>query len=173
MSGQQVRRLSATGVSSWMMLDTRRKWFGAAIGVKLSSGASITYTVQHTFDDMWTKFEDFTATRVTTTVTINRVNHGLSVGDWCYQEGVGAPMVGEHTVASVVDADNFTYTVANSGVTSGAGSRMATARVFPHEELVAKTASDDGNYMFPPAASRLNITWVSGFAEMTLLQQGA
>ncbi len=174
MSGQQVRRLSAAGYSSWMFLDTRRKWFGASISVKLSSGASLTYSVQHTFDNLRNMFTDFTATRVTTTVTVTKVNHGLSVGDYVYQEGAGAPMDGDHVVASISSLDVFTYTVANSGVTSAPNSRMATARVFPHSTLAALTASGDSNYMFPPAASRLYVsTYASGFAEATLLQQGA
>lgn len=174
MSGQQVRRLTATGISSWMLVDTRRKWLGIGVGVKLSSGASVSYTVQHTFDNLRVQFEDFTATRVTTTVTVTKTNHGLSVGDYVYQESSGVPFDGDHNVASVTNANVFTYTVADSGAaTSGAFGRMATARVFPHADLAALTASGQSNYMFPPQAVRLNATIVSGFVDVTLLQQGA
>ncbi len=174
MAQQETRRLSAAGVSTWIFVDQRRKWLGIGLHVALSSGASLTYSVQHSFDNLRAMFTDFTATRVTTTVTVTKVNHGLSVGDYVYQEGVGAPMDGEHTVASVADLDTFTYTVANSGVTSAPNSRMATARVFPNATLALLTASADGNYMFPPAVIRLKIsTYGSGFADLTVIQQGA
>lgn len=175
MSGQQVRRLSAAGYSTWVFLDTRRKWFGASVSVKLSSGASLTYSVQHTFDNLRDKFEDFTATRSGTTVTVTKTNHGLSAGDYVYQESSDAPFDGDHNVATVTNANVFTYTVANSGATtSNQFGKMATARVFPHAVLAALTASADSNYVLPPAASRLYIsTYSSGFADETLLQQGA
>jgi hypothetical protein len=42
---------------------------------------------------------------------------------------------------------------------------------FDHETILAKTASDDGNYAFPVRAIRLNVTaYTNGNVKMTLLQ---
>jgi len=149
--------------------------FAVGMGVKLSSGASLTYNVQHTFDELYTPSQGWSASRITTVGTIVQVNHGLSVGDWAMFDAA-VPFRGEYAVASVVDADSFTITVADTGVAAVVANtaNMWKARVFNHEDLVAKTTSEDGNYAFPPRASRLNLSvYASGFAELTIIQAGA
>lgn len=171
-----VRLTSATW-SDWVTLDRLSKQFQVALGVKLSSGASLTYSVQHTFDPISSSDQNFSIARVTTTGTVTRVGHGLSVGDWFQLDNVLAPFIGtrggQWAVASVVDADNFTFTVANSGATAvaqGVG-WIHTARIFNHSTLVAQTASGDGNYAFPPIACRLiNTAYVSGFDDLTVIE---
>ena len=167
-------RVSSATFSPWIPLNRMSSAFGVAIGVKLPATGSLTYSVQHTFDDIYERTQAFSISRTTTTATVTKTTHGLSVGDWLLVTGAGAPLDGEYLVASVTDADTFTYTVLNSGVTASPGTAwMQTARVFPHEDLAAKTASDDGNYAFPPRACRLRVTtYSSGFADMTVIAGG-
>lgn len=165
-------RLSAAGVSSWIQLN-RLQWLtNVGLAVKLSSGAVLTYSVEHTFDNIHDITENFTLSRVTTTATLTQTNHGLSVDDWIMVEGAGAPFDGEFAVVTVADANTLTYTVANSGVTTGARTaRLHKARVFPHAVLAAQTVSADSNYAFPCFACRLNVTaYTGGFADFTVLQ---
>lgn len=167
-------RLSAAGYSDWIPLNRYVSAFGVGFSVKLSSGASLTYTVQHTFDDIYERYGVFGLTRSTTTATAVKTNHGLSVGDWSYQTACGAPFDGQYAVASVVDADIYTFTVANSGLTSkNPGGWLQTARVFAHADIAAETASADGNYQFPPRACRLYVSaYTSGFADLTVISAG-
>lgn len=61
-------------------------------------------------------------TRSTTTATVNHTAHGLKVGDTIYvliSDSVAAITVGSKTVASVPNADSFTFTCLNAGNASG------------------------------------------------------
>lgn len=179
-SREKTVRLSAAGFSEWIGVNFQQAngSFATGLGVKLSSGASLTYSVQHTMDNLYKAEADsysWSAARSTTTGTITRVNHGLSVGDYTFFPGGPAPFNTAYAVASVVDADSFTITVANSGVTAVAWGayQIHTARVFSHEDLAGETASADGNYAFPPRAIRLLISsYSSGFADLTVIQAG-
>lgn len=168
--------LSAAGFSPWLNINRLpRGNFGVALGVELSSGAVLIYSVQHTTDPLYNaQTKEWSASRTTTTGTINRTNHGLSVGDWV-QMDAAAPFDTAYSVASVVDADNFTITVANSGATAVArgASNLWTARVRETLDLSGLSASAEGNYAFPPTACRLIITaYTSGFAQLNVLQVG-
>lgn len=175
MRPQQVT-LGAAGFSSWLNINRipSSGSFAVALGVELTSGASLTYSVQHTMDPLYLPTKEWSAARSTTTGTITRVDHQLSVGDWV-QMDAAAPFNQAYSVASVVDADNFTLTVANSGATAVAkgASNLWTARVAENSGLSAKTASAEGNYAFPPTACRLTITtYVSGKATLNVIQAG-
>lgn len=171
-------RVSSATFSRWVGLNWRATdvGFSVGLGVVLSSGASLTYSVQHTFNNIYAPEKDWSGSRTTTTVTITKTNHGLSVGDWWKTDTAApAPFAGEFAVAAITDADNFTYTVANSGATSVAYGLYfgAGAQVLPHSSLAAKTTSADGNYAFPPRACRLIVsTYASGFADFTVIQAG-
>lgn len=173
-----VVRLSAAGSSAWIPLNYRIETgnFGVALAVKLSSGASLTYSVQHTFDDIETAVTDWSAARSTTTGTITRTNHGLSANDWVLFSSGPAPFdyaSGKYSVTSVTNANVFVITVADSGAAATGGGKMHTARVFNHDVLASQTASMDGNYAYPPSACRLTISsYSSGFAELTVIQAG-
>jgi len=170
-----TERLSAVGFSPWIPLNWRSSSFGIGLGVKLSSGASLTCAVQHTFDELQPPVKDFSGSRTTTVATITRVNHGLSVGDSAIIQNAAAPFSGAFAVASVVDADNFTYTVANSGATAfGRGAALGIfSRIFEHDTLTALVASADGNYAFPPIACRLSVSvYASGFVDLTVISGG-
>ena len=58
-----------------------------------------------------------TYARSTTTATITATNHGLSTGQWAY---IDWDLTDDPYQVTVVDANTFTVTVANSGGTSGA-----------------------------------------------------
>ena len=163
-------RVSSATFSNWIPVNRYPSSFAIGFGVSLSSGASLTYTVQHTFDDIYERTYQ-RLSRSTTSLTINKTNHGLSVADWV--QITGSPIWdGQYAVASVTDANNFVVTVANTGVTAGNG-WIQTARLFPHEDVASETTSMDGNYQFPPRASRLIISsYSSGFADFTLITGG-
>jgi len=160
---------SSAGNSKWLGLN-RQAVFSAGLAVTLSNGANLTYTVQHTFDDI-NKLVSCTVSRVTTTATLTfPSNHGLVVGDSLVIAGAPAPFKGTFAVASVVSDTVVTFTVANSGETSGR-LEVVPLRVFNHEFMVGKTTSDDGNYSAPATATRLAVTaYTSGEATFTVIQ---
>ena len=163
-------RLSAVGNSPWVQLSQYTSSFGIGLGVKLSSNGNLTYTIQHTFDDIHLR-ADTTLSRVTTSLSVKKINHGLSTNDWAQLSGTPI-WDGEYAVASVTDQNTFVVTVADTGVTSGVGF-VQTARVFNHAELAAETASADGNYQFPPTACRLNVSvYTAGYVDLTVVSGG-
>lgn len=170
-----TQRLSAAGFSPWVVLDRYVRGFTVGLGVNLSSNANLTYSVQHTFDNVLVEEVLSTPiTRVTTTATLTKTNHGLSVGDFIQIAGGGAPFDGQFSVATVPNQNTVTYTVLNSGAASSSpDARAVLARVMNHDILNGKTASDDGNYIAPPVACRFIITTFSaGYADLTVVQGG-
>ena len=169
--------LGAVGSSAWLPMDYNVVPFNVGIGVTLTPSASLTFTVQHTHDDPFLKSDQTVITRVTTTVTVKKIAHGLSIADFVHVEGAnkatGDVFDGDFAVAAITDADNFTYTVANTGSTSGyADARVTTLRVRPHASLAAATASADGNYAFPIRAIRLNVSVHSSGKASMVINQG-
>lgn len=62
-----------------------------------------------------------TYTRSTTTATVTAQDHGLQTYNYAYIDfAAGGPTDGVYKVATVVNSNAFTVTVANSGDTSGA-----------------------------------------------------
>jgi len=166
--------LSAAGFSPWLNINRMPQGnFGVAFAGEISSGASLTWGVQHTYDQLYEPTIEWSASRTTTTGTITRTAHSLSVGDWV-QMDAAAPFNQAYSVASVVDANTFTITVANSGVTSVAKSsaNLWTARVIDHT-VTAKTTSAEGSYTVPPTAIRLNVSaYTSGNVSLSVIQVG-
>lgn len=164
--------VSAAGYSDWVPMN-RLQWLtNVGLAVVPSSGAVLTYTVQHTFDDLWT-YANCQVTRSGTTATLKKANHGLSVDDSVFVQGTGSSNLdGVYQVVSVADANTLTYTVANTGATADTGGAMMSgARVFPHAVLAGETARADSNYAFPCTACRLYVSsWTSGFVNLIVLQ---
>lgn len=171
-------RLSAAGFSPWIPLDHYSASFNVGFGVKLSSNGNLTYSVQHTFDNVLQPTSPASPiipiSRSGTVATVSQTNHGISVADYIGVRGAGVPLDGDYEVASVVDQNSYTYTVANSGVTFAApGYQFIQARVFNHLVLNAQTASGDGNYSNPIAAIRLYISsFTAGYADLSVYQGG-
>lgn len=175
MARPSVVTLSSATFSPWIKLNWRpTASYAIGLGVLLTSGASLTYSVQHTFDNIYVPTKEWSGSRTTTTVTVTKTAHGMSVADWVQVDAPAtAPFAGTFAIAAITDADNFTYTVANSGATSvvWGSADIHTARVLPHSTLAAKTASADGNYAFPAIACRLIISsYTSGSATLTVVQ---
>jgi hypothetical protein len=99
--------VTGAGVSNPIALDNYISPFNVGFGVVVSSGATVVYTVQHTFDDVFAP--DFSA---------------------------------------------------------------ANATWFPHEDLVAQTNNQDGNYAFAVSAIRLNVASSNGTVTITAIQSG-
>lgn len=165
--------LSAAGNSAWIPVNRIQPGsFKIGLAVYLSSGAVLTYRVQHTLDHQQ-DFRPVTIARSTTVATVTDVAHKLSVGDSIVVSASGSTNLdGTYDVASVVDADNYTYTVANSGATAGSvNSQVKSYRVLSHTSLVDLTARADGNYEFPPVMIRLRVTaYTSGSAILDVIQ---
>lgn len=167
--------LSAAGFSSWLNIDRMPVGhFGVALGVQLSDGATLTYSVQHTMDQLYTPTKEWSAARTTTTGTISLTDHGLVAGDWVEMDAA-APFNQAYEVASVTDANTFVITVADAGATAvpRGWSNLWKARVKNTSGLTGLTADADGNYNFPPTACRLKITaWTDGKATLNVIQAG-
>lgn len=156
--------------SPWIPVNSKQNPTGISLGCTISSGASLTYQVQHTFDS---PFNQVTAawSRSTTTATVTIPDHGLVVGDSVIVEGAGSPFDGTYAVASIVDANNFTYTVTDTGDASSRSGRIVLLRTFVHSSITGKTVNSDGNYAFPIAATRLVVTaYTSGNVTLTVRQ---
>lgn len=97
---QQQISLSASGASAWIPMDPHISPFNIGFGVAKTGTGDITYTVQHTFDNV----------------------------------------------------------IAGSAATA-----------FDHPYVSGATTNRDGNYAFPVAAVRLNVTAVSGVATATMI----
>lgn len=167
----KVTVASATS-STWVPINELANNFQIGLAVAISSGASLTYNVQHTFDETGSEgLRDISISRTTTTATVTDTAHGLTAGDNVLVEQSGSTNLdGSYVVASVTNANVYTYTVANSGATA-ALAKAHNFRVYPHAILTLQTTRLDGNYGYQIQAVRLNIsTWVSGTADLTILQ---
>lgn len=171
MSMRPVRvRLSAAGFSSWIPLNPTYSHGGCALAGVMSSNGNLTWSFQHTFDDIYAQ-TGCVLTRSGTSLTVTKSNHGLDVDSWAMISG-GTIWDGQYAVASITDQNNFVVTVANSGALAGFG-QVQTARVFDHADLAGETASADGNYAFAPVACRGIITsFTAGYIDFEVVSSG-
>lgn len=169
-----TQRLSAAGFGAWLPLDQYDTNSNVGLAVVLSSNKNLTYTVDYTYDNVLQQTVPTALTRSTTTATATIANHGLSVNDYIGIRSAGAPFDGDYAVASVVDQNNVTFTVANSGPTAAAlGFFAVIARVFNHIVLAGLTASADSNFSTAVAACRLRISsYTAGYADLIVRQGG-
>lgn len=167
--------LGAAGNSPWIVLDRLAVAFAVALRAVLTSGAVLTYRVQHTQDSPSQAFRRVSIARTTTVATVTDIAHGLSVGDSVVVAATGSTNLDKADgadVASVVDADSYTYTVSNTGATADGGhAKVKSFRVAPHATMVDLTASADANYAFPVQACRLRVSaYTSGKVDLTVVQ---
>lgn len=177
MARNKTVRLSSATFSDWIRINAHLGQGSFAVGLAgvMSSNGNLTWSVQHTLDPIYVGVKDWSASRTTTTATVTRTNHGLSVGSWVYFPDGPAPFNAAYSVATITDQNTFTFTVANSGAsTVGNGAYpMHTARVIDHDDLVGETTTQDGNYAFPPVACRLIVTsYTAGYIDLTVSQAG-
>jgi len=164
--------VGSSTVSQWIPTNAAQNPTGIALACSLASGASLTYKVQYTPDNPQ-ETVPVIISRSTTTATVTLPSHGLVAGDSVCVEGAGSPFDGTYAVASVVDANSFTYTVLDSGSTGTQNARLVKMRVFDHSSITGKTANSDGNFAFPVRAVRLNVTSYTGGSVTLTVNQGA
>lgn len=174
--------LNANGSSQWIPHDVWQSPASITLAGFVSSGASLTWAVQYTCDDIQ-EARDVGWSQSTTTITVTdkgpasrKGTHGLSVSDWVKLTGTGSQgatsVDGEYTVASVVSATQYTVTSGTSQTASGSA-RVQSARVFTHAVLTGQTGRLSSNYNSPVKASQLVVTnYVSGVASLEVLQGG-
>lgn len=162
---------ASTAPSVWLPVDNSLFGFGLTLNCTITNGASLTYKVQYTADKMYF-FQPCTITRAATVATLKLTAHGISgTTDSIIVRGSGdSNLDGVFAVASIVDANTITYTVANTGATLGANtSEVNILRVFDHSTITGKTANQDGNLAFPVTAVRvINTIWTSGLVTLTV-----
>lgn len=166
--------LSAAGNSNWIPLNRLQVPFGVSLAGMISSGAVLVWKVQHTFDRLDSDAErQISISRAGTVATVTDPAHKLSVGDSIFIMGSRSTNLdGNFDIATIVDANTYTYTVVNTGATvSAGGTRVKSLRVFDHATLTAQAGRADGNYAFPVSACRLVVTaYTSGNVTLDLLQ---
>lgn len=165
---------AAPAVTAWIPVNYLQVDFAISLAGIISSGASLTWQIQHTFDDPGPQgLVDVKITRAATVATVVHPNHHASVGDSIVVIEAGdANLNGTYDIASIVDANTYTYTVANTGATADIGcSKLNLLRVFTHASLTGQTGRADGNYAFPIQALRGRVTvWASGTLDLLVLQ---
>jgi hypothetical protein len=172
---QTILTQAALGNSAWAPTDYLEKPFAVSLGASISSGAVLTYKVQHTFDKPQDVRPVLSLVRAGTVVTVNDPDHRLSVGDSLNFMNTGdANLDGQQEVATVVDADNYTYNVSNTGLLVPARIahvRLVALRVYDHVQMTGLSARADGNYAFPVRAVRLKVTaYTSGKVDLAVTQ---
>lgn len=182
--------VNAAKNSQWIPIDYIAAWFGVGLGViPWSTASGLSATVQHTFDDIGLpaiSTDIVTISRTTTTATVtdkgpDGLGHGLSTNDNVIIFGTGSTVLDspKTTVGNgdlgwdvtVVDANTYTYTVANSGATAATGT-VRRLRVFPGP-ISAVSARTDGNYAYPVRAIRLKVATLSAGAVDFVVLQGS
>lgn len=170
--------LAAAGRSPWIPINRLQSQFKIGLSVTLSADGNLTYSVQHTFDDVAQPLHDVVIARAGTVATVtdkglDGLGHKMRIGDsvTVYNSG-DANLNGEQVIASVVDANNYTYTVANTGLTASlTNTKVQLFQVFTHPTMAALTADSDGNYDFPCQAVRFIVSpYTAGSARLTILQ---
>ena len=150
--------LGAAGNSDWIPIDYRVNGFGVGIGVNVSDGSTLTYSIQHTFDST-SDAVAVSIARVTTVATATLADpHGKSVGDSITITGISEDnLTGTFAIASVPSDTTLTYTVADTGAVSESA-KATVYSVFEHETLSGLAVSSDGGYTLPPSAIRLIVS---------------
>jgi hypothetical protein len=173
--------LASQTISPWIPHDYYQTPANIGLAGFISSGATLTYSVQFTLDDLGAS-RAVTISQSTTVITVtdtgppgNGGTHGLSVGDYVRIFGTGLVGVdGEYvSVATIVSATQYTVTSGTSQTVVATPAQVVTARVFTHAVLTGQTARATGNYTVATRGSRLNVTaYTSGTATLEVLQGG-
>lgn len=172
--------LAAVGQTQWLPIDYIQLAFGLTVAVTFDTVGALTYTVQHTIDDLSPAAYRLAASvsQTTTVITVTDngpqgLGHGLVAGDYAQLQGTGfANIDGPYTVATAPTISTYTLTSAVSQTATGIpSSQVLTARVFNNTGLSAQTTKGLANYAFPITGVRLNITaYTAGRATLAVLQ---
>lgn len=164
-----LQRLIAIGNGQWVPLNYIQTTFQVGLFIYPGTGVTLAAKVQLAADDPVANIRPVSITRVTTTATVVDTAHGLVTGDSIIVTSAGAPFDTSVSPFSaditVVDANSYTYVVANTGpTTANVNAKVQSYRVFDHATLAAVTARANGNVAFPIKACRLQVSALSGGA---------
>jgi hypothetical protein len=174
-----IVRLGAVGQSPWIPVDWLKNTFSIGLVGIPSSNATLTWGVQHTFDDPGPEGAlpvSFSQTTTTITVTDLRqvssiAGHGASVADSVVLTSTQAGVDGTYAVATVTSQSVYTLTSTVSQSASGANARANILRPFNHATMTGQTGRLDGNYAFPIRALRLIVTaYTAGYVDLITLE---
>jgi hypothetical protein len=177
----------APGNSAWVPTSYYQNPFSVSLEYSPSSDAAgpPVGAVQHTFDDPQLLRQPQSLTRAATVATVVYPGHGLLTGDCLMVFGSGDAnldtAIGIGADITVVDANTYTYVVANTGALAGliGTTRIVTLRVANHKDMgpggtsVPGTTRVDGNYAFPVRAARLRMSALSAGSASLTVTQGA
>lgn len=172
-----TQKFSAAGLGAPVMINYLQSAFAVALYIYFA-GAALACKVQLSGDDPSQNRRQPglpLVTRVTTTATVVDTAHGLVTGSTVFVQGAGAPFDTPAAGAdiTVIDANTYTYTVTNSGLTVGQnGFTLSHLRWFDHATLGAVTASANGNLAFPVRAVRLNVATLTTGTVDFVVEQG-
>ncbi len=161
------KTVAAAAIGDWIPVN-RRSWGNIGFTVNPQPSAAGTYDVEFTESQLQNGTKKVPISRSTTVLTVSLVNHGLAVGDDAVITESG-DYDGVLVVASVVNADSFTVTVAASG-----DSRSATVAPVIADTVVDFAAASGKNSGFIDAsivAIRLNCTNSTTAAHDILINQ--
>ena len=101
--------VSGVAVSDPIPLDTYADPFNVGLGVVLSSGASLTYTVEHTFDDVYaSNFNPATATWFSHATLVTKI--ASSDGNYAF------PVMATRLNITIWTSGSATLTVVQAGM---------------------------------------------------------
>lgn len=169
--------MAAAGNSNWLPVNYWQKPFQVTVAASITAGAVLTYTVQHTSDDPQNARPITSLTRAGTVATVVDPDHRLSTGDSLTLQNSGDPNLDVTSVdVTVVDANTYTYVVANTGILVPAAPwnvRVVTLRAYPHSDaaLVGASTRKEGALTTPVQAVRLIVpTFTSGKVDLEVIQ---
>lgn len=171
-----VVKLAANGGSQWVPTSYYQNPFGVSLAATPDGTANLTYKVQHTFNNPQNARNPVSITRSTTVATVTDTDHGLVTGDCVMVMGSGdanfETVVGVGADVTVVDANTYTYVVANTGAAKALPTvQVVTLKVFDHPLMTGLTGRQDGNYAFPVMATRLRVSsYVAGSVRLEVTQ---
>lgn len=177
--------LAAAGDSPWIIPHSLPISTDIGLVLSFSSNANLTANVQYTYDDPLQNPRGVTLTRAGTVLTINDPGHNLNVADsvaisnpnqdpnniW---DG-GGPGGTSYDIATIVDQNNYTVTVANAGVLGPASGAVRSFRLLTHATLKniagIPPGRIDGSIDWPVGAIRLNVSaYTAGSVTLTAQQ---
>lgn len=131
--------------SPWVRINNMMEDYSIGFIFHPHTGATGSYSIQVSLSNP-EEFQKATYTRVTTTLTITLVDHGLVAGDDVNLQGTPWDQTGGNSipVVTVPDADTITVTVADTGPASG-GLKVAPIRVEDLDDFSGVTGRQKGN----------------------------
>lgn len=159
-------KLDSQAFSNWVPVNFHGSEFGAGVGCNVSG--TLTYNVEFTFDNPYTKLPvSISRTGTTATATFKEA-HGKVAGDTITTGGHREDnLKGTFEIDAVTD-NTVDFTVADTGSTSESGYAVVCS-VFIHPDISGATDNQEAAFDQPPTAIRANCTsYSSGLLTVNL-----